>query len=186
MRKHPSGLSRLRRWHWPSALFSPLRLSRRKRRLQPDHRCCVGYRGAECSDENQDGVCDTPAQLSNADTSAQSDEERSLSRVRAFRRDEFSTVEPITVITAAEITQSASTAPPTRCRAVRSLRAPARSLTHTAGFVTDGGHRANTLGLRGLGPYAHPDPAQRPPLAPGGRPRLGSRGRPQRAPDSHC
>lgn len=68
------------------------------------------------------------------------------------RRDEFSVAEPITVITADEITQAGfgSTAEALQSGAV--TQGAGQINNYFGGYVTDGGTGANTLGLRGLGP----------------------------------
>src|SRR5437762_317531 len=59
----------------------------------------------DCPDTNSDGVCDTPQQLSNADQSVQTEGTITVTGSR-IRRDSFSTIEPLTVVTRDEITQS--------------------------------------------------------------------------------
>lgn len=69
-----------------------------------------------------------------------------------IRRDEFSTAEPITVITSEEITQGgfSNTAEALQSGAV--TQGSGQINSYFSGFVVDGGTGANTLGLRGLGP----------------------------------
>ena len=110
-----------------------------------------GIEAPDCPDENQDGVCDTPAQLSNADTSVQTDSTIVVTGSR-IRRDEFSTVEPITVITSAEITQSGFNSSTDALQSGAVTQGASQITNAYGGFVTDGGTGANTLGLRGLGP----------------------------------
>ena len=111
----------------------------------------AGASPPDCPDENQDGVCDNEATLSNADTSA-ADTGAIVVTGSRIRRDEFSTIEPITVITADEITQGGF-ASSTDALQSNAVTAGAGQINgYYAGFVTDGGTGANTLGLRGLGP----------------------------------
>jgi len=105
----------------------------------------------DCPDQNQDGVCDAPATLSNADTSAQSGDTVVVTGSR-IRRDEFSTTEPITVITATEITQSGFNSATDALQSGAVTQGAGQINNAYGGFVTDGGTGANTLGLRGLGP----------------------------------
>ncbi|WP_300974752.1 TonB-dependent receptor [Sphingomonas sp. LHG3406-1] len=106
---------------------------------------------ADCPDENQDGVCDPASTLSNADTSAQTGETVVVTGSR-IRRDEFSTTEPLTVITAQEITQSGFNSATDALQSGAVTQGASQINNAYGGFVTDGGTGANTLGLRGLGP----------------------------------
>jgi outer membrane receptor protein involved in Fe transport len=105
----------------------------------------------DCPDENQDGVCDPISTLSNADTSAQSDQAIVVTGSR-IRRDEFSTIEPITVVTAEEITQAGFNSAGDALQSNAVTAGSGQINNYYAGFVTDGGTGANTLGLRNLGP----------------------------------
>lgn len=69
-----------------------------------------------------------------------------------IRRDEFSTIEPITVITADEITQGGFNSSTDALQSNAVTAGAGQINNYYAGFVTDGGTGANTLGLRGLGP----------------------------------
>lgn len=119
--------------------------------VPPSPGAASGIQAPDCPDENQDGVCDTPETLSNADTSAQNDATITVTGSR-IRRDEFSTVEPITVITAAEITQSGFNSSTDALQSGAVTQGASQITNAYGGFVTDGGTGANTLGLRGLGP----------------------------------
>ncbi|MBX7539954.1 TonB-dependent receptor [Qipengyuania sp. GH29] len=69
-----------------------------------------------------------------------------------IRRDEFSAIEPITVITAEEVTQAGFA---NATDALQSQAVAAGSSidgNFRAGFITDGGTGINTIGLRNLGP----------------------------------
>ena len=105
----------------------------------------------DCPDENQDGVCDDESTLSNADTSAP-DAGAIVVTGSRIRRDEFSTIEPITVITADEITQGGFASSTDALQSNAVTAGASQINNYYAGFVTDGGTGANTLGLRGLGP----------------------------------
>lgn len=69
-----------------------------------------------------------------------------------IRRDEFSTIEPITVITADEITQGGFSSTTDALQSNAVTAGASQINNYYAGYVTDGGTGANTLGLRGLGP----------------------------------
>ncbi|WP_344706616.1 TonB-dependent receptor domain-containing protein [Sphingomonas swuensis] len=111
----------------------------------------VQTQNPDCPDQNQDGVCDPASTLSNADTSAQSGETVVVTGSR-IRRDEFSTTEPLTVITAEEITQSGFNSATDALQSAAVTQGASQINNAYGGFVTDGGTGANTLGLRGLGP----------------------------------
>lgn len=69
-----------------------------------------------------------------------------------IRRDEFSSIEPITIITADEITQSGFNSATDALQSLAVTAGAGQINNFFGGFVTDGGTGANTLGLRGLGP----------------------------------
>lgn len=69
-----------------------------------------------------------------------------------IRRDEFSTIEPITVITAEEITQSGFNSSTDALQSAEVTAGSGQINNFFGGFVTAGGTGANTLGLRNLGP----------------------------------
>lgn len=69
-----------------------------------------------------------------------------------IRRDEYSTIEPITVVTADEITQSGFASAADALQSAEVTAGSGQINNYYAGFVVDGGTGANTLGLRGLGP----------------------------------
>ncbi len=69
-----------------------------------------------------------------------------------IRRDEFTTAEPITVITAEEVTQSGFNSITDALQSNAVTQGAGQINNFYGGFVTDGGTGANTLGLRGLGP----------------------------------
>jgi outer membrane receptor protein involved in Fe transport len=69
-----------------------------------------------------------------------------------IRRDEYSTTEPLTVITADEITQSGFISATDALQSAAVTQGSGQINNYFGGFVTDGGTGANTLGLRGLGP----------------------------------
>ena len=72
--------------------------------------------------------------------------------VRAFVATNFSTTEPLTVITAEEITQSGFNSATDALQSGAVTQGAGQINNAFGGFVTDGGTGANTLGLRGLGP----------------------------------
>lgn len=69
-----------------------------------------------------------------------------------IRRDEFSTIEPITVVTAEEITQSGFNSATDALQGAEVTAGSGQINNFFGGFVTAGGTGANTLGLRNLGP----------------------------------
>ena len=69
-----------------------------------------------------------------------------------IRRDEFSTAEPITVISSGEITQAGFNSVTDVLQSSAVTQGTGQINNFFGGFVTDGGTGANTLGLRGLGP----------------------------------
>ncbi len=100
-----------------------------------------------CLDSDNDGVCDP---VSSADgTGASGAIVVTGSRIR---RDEFTTAEPITVITSDEITQAGFSSATEALQSTEVTAGAAQINNYFAGFVTNGGTGANTVGLRGLGP----------------------------------
>jgi outer membrane receptor protein involved in Fe transport len=71
-----------------------------------------------------------------------------------IRRDEreFTATEPLTIITAEEITQSGFNSVTDAMQSNAVTQGSGQINNYFGGFVTDGGTGANTLGLRGLGP----------------------------------
>ena len=111
----------------------------------------AGANPPDCPDENSDGQCDPEQTLSNADTSAETPGAIVVTGSR-IRRDEYSTIEPITVITAEEITQSGFNSATDALQSAEITQGAGQINNYYGGFVTAGGTGANTLGLRGLGP----------------------------------
>ncbi|TCJ39115.1 TonB-dependent receptor [Parafrankia sp. BMG5.11] len=107
----------------------------------------------DCPDENTDGVCDPIETLSSADGSSSAETSGAIvvtgSRIR---RDEFSTIEPITVVTAEEITQGGFNSAADALQSSEVTAGAGQINNYYSGFVVDGGTGANTLGLRNLGP----------------------------------
>lgn len=101
----------------------------------------------ECVDADNDGNCDDPS----VQTTAGQDEDIVVTGSR-IRRDEFSTIEPITVITADEITQSGFNSSTDALQSAEVTAGAGQINNFFGGFVTAGGTGANTLGLRNLGP----------------------------------
>lgn len=108
----------------------------------------------DCPDQNQDGVCDPPSTLTSADgstpTTAGNDE--IVVTGSRIRRDTFSSIEPITVVTAEEITQSGFNSATDALQSTEITAGAGQINNFFGGFVTAGGTGANTLGLRNLGP----------------------------------
>lgn len=69
-----------------------------------------------------------------------------------IRRDEYTTTEPITVVTSEEITQAGFNSATDALQSAAITQGAGQINNFYGGFVTDGGTGANTLGLRGLGP----------------------------------
>jgi len=105
----------------------------------------------DCPDTDDDGVCDDDSQLS---TASLGDPESGGIVVTGsrIRRDEYSAVEPITVITSEEITQSGFASATDALQSAAVTAGAAQINNYYGGFVTAGGTGANTLGLRNLGP----------------------------------
>ena len=99
------------------------------------------------------------AQDAAAAEAAQADEATSSTDTQAIvvtgsriRRDEFSVAEPITVVTAEEITQAGFNSAADALQSNAVTQGAGQINNFYGGFVTDGGTGANTLGLRNLGP----------------------------------
>jgi iron complex outermembrane recepter protein len=100
-----------------------------------------------CADADNDGVCD------DGRTVAEASEGMILvtgSRIR--RPDEFNSIEPLTVITSEEITQSGFNSATDALQSLAVTAGSGQINNFFGGFVTAGGTGANTLGLRNLGP----------------------------------
>lgn len=69
-----------------------------------------------------------------------------------IRRDQFTAAEPLTVITAEEITQAGFNSAADALQSTQVTQGSAQINNYFAGYVTNGGTGANTLSLRGLGP----------------------------------
>lgn len=111
----------------------------------------VGSPPVDCPDVNDNGICDPEETLSNADTTAEQPNTIVVTGSR-IRRDTYSAAEPITVITANEITQSGFISATDALQSGAVTQGSGQINNFYGGFVTDGGTGANTLGLRGLGP----------------------------------
>lgn len=107
----------------------------------------------DCPDQNEDGVCDPVTTVSSADGSAARSSEGAIvitgSRIR---RNEFTTAEPITVVTKREITQAGFNSATDALQSNAVTAGAAQINNYYSGFVVDGGTGANTVGLRNLGP----------------------------------
>lgn len=106
---------------------------------------------ADCPDQNQDGQCDDPSVLPSADGSGAAEGSIVVTGSR-IRRDTFSTIEPITVVTAEEITQGGFNSAADALQSQAVTAGAGQINNFYGGFVTAGGTGANTLGLRNLGP----------------------------------
>lgn len=104
----------------------------------------------ECPDQDSDGVCDAPTTLTSADGQPSTGE--IVVTGSRIRRDEYSTIEPITVITSEEITQSGFNSAGDALQSAEVTAGAGQINNFYGGFVTAGGTGANTLGLRNLGP----------------------------------
>jgi len=106
-----------------------------------------GLPGAAYAQDTQ--ADETQAQASSAN--AGSDEAVVVTGSR-IRRDEFTTAEPITVVTREEITQAGFISATDALQSTQVTQGSSQINNYFGGFVTDGGTGANTLSLRGLGP----------------------------------
>lgn len=104
----------------------------------------------------QTGSSSASSASKSADKSAEEDGDEKLAEVvvtgSRIRRDEFSTVEPITVITAEEITQGGFASTTDALQSTAATAGAAQINNYYGGFVVNGGTGVNTLGLRNLGP----------------------------------
>lgn len=107
----------------------------------------------ECPDQNSDGVCDPVATTSSADgrTSAEAEGAIVVTGSR-IRRNEFTTAEPLTVVSKEEITQAGFNSATDALQSNAVTAGSAQINNYYSGFVVDGGTGANTIGLRNLGP----------------------------------
>lgn len=99
-----------------------------------------------CADTNANDVCDTD------EAATTSSEVITVTGSRIRRPDEFTSIEPITVITADEITQSGFATATDALQGLAVTQGSGQINNFYGGFVTAGGTGANTLGLRNLGP----------------------------------
>ncbi len=111
----------------------------------------AGDNPPDCPDVNDDGVCDPTETLSNADSSANTPGAIVVTGSR-LRRDEFSAIEPLTVIDKNEITLAGFNSSTDALQSTAVTAGSGQINNYFGGFVTDGGTGANTLGLRNLGP----------------------------------
>ncbi|NJM49952.1 MAG: TonB-dependent receptor [Sphingomonadales bacterium] len=105
-------------------------------------------------ENNTDAGSESAEQSVDADASSTSNASDAIvvtgSRIR--RPDEFSAIEPLTVINRQEITQSGFNSATDALQSAAVTQGAGQINNAFGGFVTDGGTGANTLGLRGLGP----------------------------------
>lgn len=99
----------------------------------------------DCVDTDDNGVCDSDATTSNT-----SGNTIIVTGSRIRRPDEFSTAEPITVITSNEITQAGFATTTEALQSNQITQGGGQINNYYGGFVTNGGPGANTVGLRGL------------------------------------
>ena len=98
---------------------------------------------AECADADDNGVCDESEAVTG---------EAIVVTGSRIRRDTYNTIEPITVVTAQEITQSGFNSATDALQSAEVTAGAGQINNFYGGFVTAGGTGANTLGLRNLGP----------------------------------
>lgn len=101
------------------------------------------------SDTTDEAV--TPPPTTTAEPDGQPDNAITVTGSR-LRRDTYSSVEPVTVITKEEITLSGFNGSVDALQSSEVTQGAAQINNAFGGFVTDGGTGANTLGLRNLGP----------------------------------
>jgi iron complex outermembrane recepter protein len=97
----------------------------------------------------------TTAKTASSDTEeevSKSDDNAIIVTGSRIRRDTFSTIEPITVITSEEITQAGFNSATDALQSGQVTAGSGQINNFYGGFVTAGGTGANTLGLRNLGP----------------------------------
>lgn len=108
---------------------------------------------AECPDADNDGACDPVTTGADGTTTSSAGNEGAIvvtgSRIR---RDNYSSIEPITVVTAEEITQAGFNSAVDALQSAEITGGAGQINNFYGGFVTAGGTGANTLGLRNLGP----------------------------------
>lgn len=104
---------------------------------------------AQSAEETEDEAETTPQQTVEPDGKADNVITVTGSRVR---RDEYSTIEPITVITNEEVTLSGFNGTVDALQSNEVTQGASQINNFFGGFVTAGGTGANTLGLRNLGP----------------------------------
>lgn len=85
-------------------------------------------------------------------TTASSDDGAIVVTGTRIRRDEYSATEPLTVVTAEEITQAGFNSATDALQSNAVTQGSGQINSYYSGFVVDGGTGANTLGLRNLGP----------------------------------
>ena len=127
----------------------------------------------DCPDENLDGICDAPILL---ETQADGSEPGLNSIVvtgSRIRRDNFSSGEPLTVVTKDETTLAGFSNTTDALQSNQITAGSEQINNYYSGFVTDGGTGANTLGLAQPGSGTHARSAERPPFGPGRNARLG-------------
>ena len=107
---------------------------------------------ADCVDAQNDGICDSEQVAGTATTSTGERGNDIVVTGSRIRRDEFSTIEPITVVTADEITQGGFNSAADALQSQEVTAGAGQINNFYGGFVTAGGTGANTLGLRNLGP----------------------------------
>ncbi len=105
--------------------------------------------GTATAAQAQDAAASDSEETSETAKSSSGDIVVTGSRVR---RDEYSAIEPVTVVTSAEITQSGFNSASDALQSTEVTQGSAQINNYYGGFVTDGGTGVNTLGLRGLGP----------------------------------
>ncbi len=94
---------------------------------------------------------DAPTQVAQNNEAAKDDTTITVTGSR-IRRDEYSSVEPLTVIDKEEMTQAGFSSAAEVLQSVGVTGGGAQINNYFAGFVVNGGTGANTLGLRGLDP----------------------------------
>lgn len=103
---------------------------------------------ADCLDENNDGVCDSPADIGNSSTVTEDSIIVTGSRIA---RSTFNSPSPITVLTRDDSTVAGFDSASELLQST-AVTSGARQIDNTfTGFITDGGPGANTLSLRSLG-----------------------------------
>ena len=108
--------------------------------------------GADCVDADADGVCDSTTDATNADGSQAAGGTIVVTGSRIRRPDNFTSSEPMTVITADSMREQGFTTTSDALQSAAVTQGTSQINNYYGGYVVNGGTGVNTIGLRGLGP----------------------------------